>query len=41
VSGVARRLLANRLGANVLLLALPVPFDNLLPAFAILFSASP
>jgi hypothetical protein len=37
VSGVARRLLQIAWALNVLLLALPVPFDNLFPALAILF----
>jgi hypothetical protein len=37
VMGLPRRLLLLAWTANVLLLALPIPFDNLLPAWAILF----
>jgi hypothetical protein len=37
VTGMPRRLLQIAWALNVLLLALPIPFDNLLPAFAILF----
>jgi len=37
VTGLPRRLLQFAWSCNVLLLALPVPFDNLLPAWAILF----
>jgi hypothetical protein len=37
VTGLPRRLLQLTWSCNVLLLALPVPFDNLLPAWAILF----
>jgi hypothetical protein len=37
VTGVARRLLQIAWALNVLLLALPIPFDNLFPALAILF----
>ena len=37
VTGMPRRMLLLAWSLNVLLLALPVPFDNLLPAWAILF----
>ena len=37
VIGMARRLLLLAWSANILLLALPIPFDNLFPAYAILF----
>ena len=37
VNGMPRRLLLLAWSANILLLALPIPFDNLFPAWAILF----
>ena len=37
VNGLPRRLLLLAWSANILLLALPIPFDNLFPAYAILF----
>jgi hypothetical protein len=37
VSGLPRRLLLAAWSAVILLLALPIPFDNLLPAWAIVF----
>ena len=37
VSGLPRRLLLVAWSAAILILALPIPFDNLLPAWAILF----
>lgn len=37
VSGLPRRLLLVIWTANIVLLALPIPFDNFLPAWAILF----
>lgn len=37
VSGMSRRLLLTAWTANIVLLALPIPFDNLFPAWAILF----
>ena len=37
VTGLPRRLLLIAWSLNILLLALPIPFDNLLPAWAILF----
>ena len=37
VTGTARRLLYMAWAANIAILAVPIPFDNLLPAFAILF----
>jgi hypothetical protein len=37
VNGTPRRLLLLAWSANILLLALPIPFDNLFPAYAILF----
>jgi hypothetical protein len=37
VSGLPRRLLLIAWSLNILLLALPIPFDNLFPAYAILF----
>ncbi len=37
VTGLRRRALLVALTANVVLLALPIPFDNILPAWAILF----
>ena len=37
VNGLPRRLLLIAWAANIVVLALPLPFDNLLPAWAILF----
>lgn len=37
VTGLPRRALLLALAANVVVLALPIPFDNLFPAWAILF----
>ena len=37
VNGLPRRLLLLAWSSNILLLALPIPFDNLFPAYAILF----
>jgi hypothetical protein len=37
VNGLPRRLLLIAWAANIVVLALPIPFDNLLPAWAILF----
>jgi hypothetical protein len=37
VNGLPRRLLLIAWAANIVILALPIPFDNLLPAWAILF----
>jgi hypothetical protein len=37
VSGLPRQLLLIAWSLNILLLALPIPFDNLFPAYAILF----
>lgn len=37
VTGVPRRLLLIAWSLNILVLALPIPFDNLFPAYAILF----
>ncbi len=37
VTGLPRRLLLIAWSLNILLLALPIPFDNLFPAYAILF----
>jgi hypothetical protein len=37
VSGLPRRLLLTAWSATIVILALPIPFDNLLPAWAILF----
>lgn len=37
VNGLPRRALLLALAANVVVLALPIPFDNFLPAWAILF----
>jgi hypothetical protein len=37
VNGLPRRLLLLAWSADILLLALPIPFDNLFPAYAILF----
>lgn len=37
VNGLPRRALLLALAANVVILALPIPFDNFLPAWAILF----
>lgn len=37
VNGLARRALLLALASNVVILALPIPFDNFLPAWAILF----
>lgn len=37
VSGLPRRMLLIAWSLNILLLALPIPFDNLFPAYAILF----
>lgn len=37
ISGTPRRLLLFAWSSNVLVLALPIPFDNLFPAWAILF----
>lgn len=37
VNGLARRLLLGAWTLNVVILALPIPFDNLFPAWAILF----
>jgi hypothetical protein len=37
VSGLPRRLLLGAWSALILILALPIPFDNLVPAWAILF----
>ncbi|HEX9327805.1 MAG TPA: exopolysaccharide biosynthesis protein [Reyranella sp.] len=37
VTGLPRRLLLIAWAANIVILALPIPFDNLLPAWAILF----
>jgi hypothetical protein len=37
VSGMPRRMLMFAWAANILILAVPIPFDNLIPAFAILF----
>ncbi len=37
VNGMPRRILLLAWSANILLLALPIPFDNLFPAWAILF----
>ena len=37
VNGLPRRLLLIAWAANIVILALPLPFDNLLPAWAILF----
>lgn len=37
VNGLPRRLLLIAWAANIVVLALPIPFDNLLPAWAVLF----
>ncbi len=37
VSGMARRALLLAWAANIVILALPIPFDNLFPAWAIMF----
>jgi hypothetical protein len=37
VNGMPRRMLLFAWSANIVVLALPIPFDNLLPAWAILF----